>query len=387
MKRLLIALLIACMVLSLVACTGTKDNNDDGQNDTTVGDTDVSGENESGDESGDVAEVPEFDYENEDLTKYVKLGEYKGLKATKHSEVLTDEEFVNYMTALLEECTAYEHITDRAIVEGDKVIIDYTGSMDGSEFAGGASVGVEVIAGDGNGYIPGFGAALIGHMPEEEFSVDMAFPDDYKNNPDFAGKAVTFKYYVHYIKGEEYTPTLDTIDDAFVKENFGMDTVESCLAYQREGAEMQKSYSVISSMNLELWNQVLDNSEVLEYPEGTVEATYQEYRDMYEYYASYYGTDYDTFLAEYVGATDAELLEECKGIVKEELVLYALVKELDANVTQAEIDGKVAFFAELYGVKNDEIINYYGEESLKKTALYDKILAIVASYGEITEAE
>lgn len=384
MKKLIIALLIACMVLSLVACNAEKDEEKVNPDEQTTENTDA-GNTDENTESADDGEAASFDFMTADLTQYLKLGEYKGLSATRETAELSDAEFDDYMNQLLASYSNYEQITDRAAVEGETVVVDYTGTRDGVAFEGGTAQMQPVVASDGNGYIPGFGSALIGHKAGDFFSVDVTFPEEYQNNPDLAGVTVTFAFNVHYIQGELLSPTLDTIDDEFVKTYFGKDTVEEFVNSQREGVEVQKAYSQTSATNMELWQQIIDNSEVIAYPDGTVEKVYEYYREMYEYYASYYGTDYATFLSDYVGLTDDELLENCRDYVKEDLVMYSLVKELDANVTDEEIAEKTAFFAKMYCVDESDITSYYGDDQMKTTTQFDKVLGIISTYANITE--
>ncbi len=385
MKKLIIALLIACMVLSLVACGAEKDEEKVNPDEQTTENTDSENTDENTDSADNGDEITSFDYMAADLTQYLKLGEYKGLSATRETAELTDEEYNDYMNQLLANYSDYEQITDRAAVEGETVVVDYTGTRDGVAFDGGTAQMQPIVASDGNGYIPGFGSALIGHKAGDVFSTEITFPETYQNNPDLAGVTVTFAFNVHYIQGELVTPTLDTIDDTFVKTYFGKDTVEEFVTSQRVGVEIQKAYSQTSATNMELWQQIIDNSEVIAYPAGAVEEVYDYYREMYEYYASYYGTDYATFLSDYVGITDDELLENCRDFVKEDLVMYSLVKELDANVTDEEIAEKTAFFAQMYGVGESEITSYYGDEQMKTTTQFDKVLDIISTFSNITE--
>lgn len=390
MKKILIAFLIAAMILSLVSCV--QNGNDDEENKNPDENTEVvepGEDNEKTDENADgdeVEEIPAFDFMAEDLTKYIKLGEYKGLKATKEDGTLSDEEFAEYVNdRILVYYSDYVHITDRMIEEGDTVVLDYTGSMDGKIFDGGTALAKEIVAGEGTGYIPGFASSLIGHMAGDQFAIDIAFPDPYPNNPDLSGKPVTFLFKIHYIKGEEIVPTLDTITDAFVKENFGYETLEEYITDEFNSVKMQKSYSMTEAMYNELFMQIFDASEVIEYPQSEFDRLYGGYRDMFEYYASYYGIDYDTYLSEYEQITDEDLKDEIYTMLKDKLVLYALVKDLDAEVTDAETSGKIAFFAEMLGVTADDIISSYGEASMREQAQFDKVLALVAKLGTIEE--
>ena len=113
-------------------------------------------------------------------------------------------------------------ITDRAIEDGDKVNIDYVGSVDGVEFEGGNTngAGTEVTAG-GTDYIDDFLTQIIGHMPGETFDVNVTFPDEYPNNPDLAGKDAVFVTTINYIvgKNDASLATVKAIEDALAADN------------------------------------------------------------------------------------------------------------------------------------------------------------------------
>lgn len=384
MKKLFALLLILVMLLSLAACENTKDpetDTPDKENTETV-DPDTEGNN--GDGAADKTEG--FDYMAEDLTKYLKLGQYEGLPVKREDPMLTDEEFENYVNGILAGYEDYEHITDREIAEGDSVHLDYAGAVDGEQLGGGTSLNQVITAGDGHGYIPGFGTALIGHKPGDQFTAEMTFPDPYPNNPDLSGKAVTFAFNIHYILGEnKQVRTYDTLDDDYVYSTFNYETVDEFLESVHLVVQNQKTYTVTRATNNDLLEQIIENSEVIEYPEKAVNELYEKSRETHEKSAANSGLDYETYIMQTYGKTDEDLMNDCKAAVKEKLVIYSLVKVLDAKVTEAEVNGKVAFFADLYGVKPEEFLQTYSYEEMENIAQIDKVLSIVASLG--VEAE
>ena len=103
-------------------------------------------------------------------------------------------------------------ITDRAIENGDRVNINYSGSVDGVKFSGGTAENQEVTAGS-NEFIDDFLTQIIGHKAGETFDIHVSFPDPYPNNPDLAGKPSVFEVTINYIVG---TPDFS---DAFITEN------------------------------------------------------------------------------------------------------------------------------------------------------------------------
>ncbi len=379
MKRIRTTALAAALVLSmLLASCGTSQpgfsvgTSDNGNNPTISG------------SSSDFTPVDAepYDYMANDLTGFIKLGEYTGIPVTMESAVLTDEEFEDEIDAMLDSYSYYETVTDRQVEEGETVLADYSGYLDGVQFDGGTATNQTITAASGTGYIEGFAEAFIGQMPGVEFDFDVTFPADY-GNADLAGKEVTFVCTVHSIQGEELI--VPELTDEFVTEKFGYNNVEEFRILFRESVEKQKAYYVESNMYSELWLQVVDNAEVLGYPETEVERIYSERRTMYEEYAGYYGVDYDTFLTNYAGMTDSDLYAESEKYVKEDLVMYQLIKELNFELSDAAYDEGMAFFAEYYGATEEELAAYYGEETMRTTILWQALMEKIAETAVITE--
>ncbi len=323
-----------------------------------------------------------YDYMANDLSAFIKLGEYRNIPVTKESGVLTDEEFEDEIDLMLENYSYYEEITDRQVEEGETVLADYSGYLGDEQFAGGTATNQSIVAASDTGYIEGFAEAFIGQMPGVEFDFDVTFPADY-GNADLAGKEVTFVCTIHSIQGTE--AIVPELTDEFVKETFGYNNVEEFRILYRDTVEAQKEYYVESNMYSTLWQTVVGNAEVLEYPGQEVDRVYGDNRMMYEEYAAYYGLDYETFLENYVGITDEQLYEESRNFVKEDLVMYQLVKEFEVNPTEADYEEGMEFFAEYYGTTVDELKTYYGEDTIRSTILWQTLMEKIAETAVITE--
>lgn len=323
-----------------------------------------------------------YDYMANDLTAFIKLGEYQNIPVTKESSVLTDEEFEDEIDLLLESYSYYEEVTDRQVEEGETVLADYSGYLDGVQFDGGTAANQSIVAASNTGYIEGFAEAFIGQMPGVEFDFNVTFPETY-GNADLAGKEVTFVCTIHSIQGDE--AIVPELTDEFVSETFGYNNVEEFRILYRDTVEKQKEYYVESNMYSDLWTTVVGNAEVIAYPGEEVDRIYGESRSMYESYAGYYGVDYETFLSSYMGMTDDQLYEESRNYVKEDLVMYQLIKELDVNLTEEEYDEGMEFFAEYYGTTADELASYYGEDTIRTTILWQALMEKIAETAVITE--
>ncbi len=325
-----------------------------------------------------------FDYEGSDLTPYVTLGNYSGLTAELQKTNVTEAELDTEIDNLLSSYGSYEHITDRQVEEGDTVLADYAGYENDVAFDGGTATYQEITASSNSGYIPGFAEAFIGQTPGVEFAFDITFPEDY-GNADMAGKEVTFVCTVHAIYGDEYI--IPELTDEFVKAEFGYNNTEEFRILFRDSVEEKRAYENESAMYSELWNQIIESSTVIAYPEGEVDRLYNESKAMYQYYAEMYGTDYETFLSSYVGTTDAQLKADAESYVKEDLILYSLMKELNTELTDAEYTEGRAFLAGLYGMSPEDFESYYGEDAIRATLNWEDALKAVAAISTIEEVE
>lgn len=237
-------------------------------------------------------------------TDYVTLPDDYAAVPVKESDIaVTEDEIDTYVSNVMSQYATTEQITDRAVADGDKVNIDYVGTVDGVAFTGGDTQGngTTVTAGSTD-YVDDFLTQIIGHKPGETFDVTVTFPDDYNDSTDasgnpvvLAGKEVVFKVTINYIEGESITPECT---DEWVKANlsdYGFSTVQDVrddLAnYYRE----QNLYTFVS-------NYVKDNStykDLSEIPEDLVNYAAVSLLANLNQYATYYGTD----LAGVIGST------------------------------------------------------------------------------------
>ena len=120
----------------------------------------------------------------------VKLGEYKGLKVTKLPTEATDEDIENELLSMQKRNSRLIDVTDRAAEMGDTATIDFEGFTDGVAFEGGKGENYPLELGSGS-FIPGFEEQVAGHSIDEEFDVNVTFPEEYA--AELAGKEAVFK--------------------------------------------------------------------------------------------------------------------------------------------------------------------------------------------------
>jgi trigger factor len=289
-----------------------------------------------------------LDYENVDLSKYITIGSYKGLTFELDKIEVTDTELTTTIDTLLKENNVCEKITDRPAQKGDKVVVDYSGYIDGKQFSGGTATNKTIDIIDDSGYIDGFAEGIIGHTPGEEFSVWVRFPDDY-GKVDYAGKDAEFKFKLYYIV--EYKVT-----DDFANTYSGgkCTSADDFAAYLKESIITAKRDEAVHSA---IWNNVMSTTTVKEYPQESMDYYLYLLKLRCESIAAQLGATYEVTLA-YLGITEETLLGYAKNYTKEDLVLYQIAKLENYIPTDADIDSFAIYYAENnFSTLNNEMLS------------------------------
>ena len=153
----------------------------------------------------------------------VKLGEYKGLEAKMLDTEATDDDVAEELKNMQDRNSRLVTVEDRAAEMGDTAEIDFEGFVDGVAFEGGKGENYPLELGSGS-FIPGFEEQVVGHKSEEEFDVNVTFPEEYAE--ELAGKDAVFKCKIHEIKSKE----LPELDDDFAKDVSEFDTLDELKA-------------------------------------------------------------------------------------------------------------------------------------------------------------
>lgn len=337
---------------------------------------------ETTDEStSETSEVEEMDLMSADLTQYITLGQYKGIKVTVETPLLTEEKFDESITELLTNNGYNEEVKDRAPVPGDTVNIDFEGYMDGVKFENGSASNQTIELSDNSGYIDGFADGIIGVMPGTNVTLDLTFPTDYYE--DLAGKAVSFIITVNYIVGDFIVPQLD---DAFVtKYSEGeYTTVDAFKENYRSKLEADLAAEAESAAYSELWKTIVTNAEVKAYPDQQVKYYFNAQKSQYEDYAASNSVDYNTILT-YIGVTEESMMESARNYTKEDLVFFAIIKAENFIISDSEYAIGAAGYAEQAKATITQLEEYYGKDYIVESLLWDKVLKQLFMWAEITK--
>lgn len=379
-KKAVVAMLIMCMAVSAAACgkssdtektttetTDTKDSEDSEKDstDTDTKETDSSGENR-------LVSV-------KDVSKYVTIGEYKGLELTRTSQPVTDDDVQAEINYNLEDNGT--EVKDGTVENGDTVTINFTGTIDGKEFDGGSAEDYELVVGDGE-MIDGFEDGIVGMKSGETKELDLTFPDDYYEE-SVAGKAVVFK-----VTLQKFTRPAELTDE-WVAENTEYKTVDE----YRAAVKTQLEDTAVQTADYELysdaWNEVQAASEIKDYPKEDVDAAKKSYQELNEKYVKDAGMEMADFL-ESQGMSEEDYESECQQYaeskVEQNLIVQGIMDAEGLSIDDEETQKLKDDLIKEYGFASiDEMIETYGEQEVNESLALLRVERFIVDNANVTE--
>lgn len=308
----------------------------------------------------------------------VKLGDYKGLEATKLPTDATEEDVENELKQMQERNSRLIDVTDRAAEMGDTATIDFEGFVDDVAFEGGKGENYPLELGSGS-FIPGFEEQVAGHNVDEEFDVNVTFPEEYA--AELAGKAAVFKCKIHEIKAKE----LPELDDEFAKDVSEFDTLDEVKEDIKKQISEKKEHDAKADLENQLLEQVVENMEV-EIPECMFANRTNEMVQEYSYRLQMQGLDLNTYL-QYMGQDmetfKASFKEGAEKQVKVSIALAAIMDAENIEVTDEEIDAEVAKIAEQYGMEAEQIKNAIPADQISEDIKRNKAVDLIVDSAVI----
>ena len=308
----------------------------------------------------------------------VKLGEYKGLEVTKLPVEATDEDVEAELKQMQERNSRLVDITDRAAELGDTATIDFEGFVDGVAFEGGKGENYPLELGS-NSFIPGFEDQVAGHSVNDEFDVNVTFPEDYAE--DLSGKEAVFKCKIHEIKAKE----LPELDDEFAKDVSEFDTLDEVKADIKANIEKKKQEEAKSDMENQLLEQVVENMEA-EIPQCMVDSRADEMMKEYDYRLQAQGLDLKTYL-NYLGQDEDSFKESFKdsaeGQVKASVAVTAIIEAEGIEATEEEINAKAAEIGEQYGMDAEQVKKAIPENQIADDVKRNKVIDLIVDSAVI----
>ena len=329
-----------------------------------------------------------MDLFNTDITKYVTLGDYKGLTIEVEQMEASDEEVEFYINQIL--CVEGESTKIREGVIAEQMIFnfDYTGyyrnddGTRGTAFSGGAGTNqlayikddvLYTLSSSGVGtFIDGFAQGILGKNVGETFDIVVTFPEDYQS-ADLKGKTVIFEIKLNHIAEGNFT-------DGWVKE-YSKGEQTTCDEYRAYVKETINKTLKDNNINL-LWAKIIENAVVVEIPDQEYNYWYYYFREQVEYYQlmyQMYGMNYtyEQMLAMFGFADDKALQDYAKEIVIEELITFAIIQAEGIEATDEEYRVMLDTLMEQMGKSEEEVLKTYDEKTIRQQIILNKVNDII----------
>ena len=287
----------------------------------------------------------------------VKLGEYKNLEVERLDTTVTDEDVDNELKQLQERNAELVVKEEGTVENGDSVVIDFEGFVDGEAFEGGQAENYSLEIGSGS-FIPGFEEQLVGLATGAEKDVEVSFPEEY-HAENLAGKPATFKVKVHEIKAKE----LPELDDEFAKDvDDEVETLAELKAKTRTRLEGAKASNAENTLRDTLIEKAAENAEV-DVPEAMINTEVDRMLQEFEQRLQQQGMNlelYFQFSGQDEAALRAQMQEDAGKRVRINLTLEAIAKAENFEISDEEVNEEISKMAEMYQMPVEQLTTMLG---------------------------
>lgn len=314
-----------------------------------------------------------------DLYPEVTLGQYKGLEVPKAAVVVSDEEVENEVDRMAQQ-NARISTVERAAQDGDTVVLDFEGFVDGVPFDGGKADGHTLKLGSGQ-FIPGFEEQLVGMAAGDSKDVVVTFPEQYA--AELAGKEATFKCTVHEVK----ETALPEKDDEFVKDVSEFDTMDALKADIKARIQKEKEDGIQSAFENACIAKAVENM-TADIPACMVEEQIEKQMEEFGYQLQRSGMSMDDY-AKMMGGDLSKMRDSFRPMaennVKANVLLAQVVEEEKLEASDEEVDAEVKKLAEQYSMEEDKVREYLPADSMKSEICTRKAVKLIADSAVPTE--
>ena len=292
----------------------------------------------------------------------VTLGQYKGVEVEKADASVSAEDVEAELKKVQEQNARLLTVEDRGVEDGDQTVIDFEGFVDGKGFEGGKAEDYPLTIGS-HSFIDTFEEQLIGKKIGEECEVNVTFPTEY-HAADLAGKPATFKVTVKEIKVKE----LPELNDEFASEVSEFDTLDEYKKDVEKKLVEKKEIEANSKNEDAVVAKVVENA-TMEIPDKMIDAQAENMvQDMARRMQSQ-GLSLDMYL-KYTGMTVEQMKEQARPDaekrIRTRLVLEAVAKAENIQISDEKVDEEVAKMAEAYKMEVEKLKSYMSESDVKQ---------------------
>lgn len=290
----------------------------------------------------------------------VTLGEYKGIEVEKVLSEVTDEDVETDLKRVQEQNARLLNVEDRAVLDGDHLIIDFDGYVDGVPFEGGKAENYSLVIGS-HSFIDTFEEQLIGKNIGEEAEVSVTFPEEY-HAVDLAGKPAVFHVVIKEIKVKE----LPLLDDEFAEEVSDFDTLAEYKEEIRARILENKQRQAATEHENRVIDKVVENAG-MEIPDPMIQTQAERIFEDSARRMQSQGITLEQYL-QYTGMTREQLVEQTRPQalkrIQTRLVLEAVVEAENIKTDDDAVEKELARMAESYGMELEQLKSRMGDSEL-----------------------
>ena len=288
----------------------------------------------------------------------VTLGDYKGVEVPKTEITVTDEDVEAELKKEQEKNSRTISVEDRAAQLNDIVTIDFEGSVDGVPFDGGQATEYPLTLGS-NTFIPGFEEQLVGAKVGDDVDVKVTFPEEYQAK-ELAGKEAIFKCAVKKIEAKE----LPELDDDFAKDVSEFDTLAEYKEHVKTNLEDKKADEAKRAKEDAAVDKAIENAQ-MDIPEAMLMTQCRQMLDDFSRRMQSQGLSMDQYF-QFTGMTADKMMDELRPQaekrIKTRLVLEAIAKAENIEITDEKLDEEIAKMAEAYQMEADKLKSFMGDK-------------------------
>nr|WP_318539151.1 trigger factor [Terribacillus saccharophilus] len=306
----------------------------------------------------------------------VELGDYKGLEVEAEDTTVTDEDVEKEIDALRNRQAELVVKEEGSAAEGDTVVIDFEGFVDGEAFEGGKAENHSLEIGSGS-FIPGFEEQLVGKESGSESDITVTFPEEY-HAAELAGKEAVFKVKIHEIKAKE----LPELDDEFAKDvDEEVESLDALREKTKNRLQEEKTTATENNKREQLINLATDNAKV-EVPDAMVDTELDRMVREFEQRLQMQGMTLEMY-AQFSGQDEAALREQMKEDagkrVKTNLTLEAIAQAENVEVTDEDVNTELDKMAEMYQTDKEQLTQMLGgnTDAIKDDLKFQKAIDVL----------
>ena len=292
----------------------------------------------------------------------VELGQYKGVEVTKVETEVTDEDVANELKKIQEQNSRTISVAERAVKDGDMTVIDFEGFVDGEAFEGGKGENYPLTIGS-HSFIDNFEDQIIGMNIGDEKEINVTFPEEY-HAEELKGKPATFKVKVNEIKEKQ----LPELDDDFAQDVSDFDTMDAYKESLVKQIADRKANEAKVKKEDEAMEKIIEAAK-MDIPEAMVDTQVNRMAEDFARRLQQQGLSIEQYF-QYTGMTAQKVLEDMKPEaltrIKSRLVLEAIVKAENIEISEDEVNAELQKMADMYKMELDKVKELMGENEEKQ---------------------